>query len=224
MVVSPSNRIFYSRPPVDDGLSWPGIYTPDSKNSVKPEKEDQVASISRAVRTILESVGEDPNREGLQDTPSRCAKALQFFTTGYHEDPQDICNSAIFHEGHNELVVVTDIELFSLCEHHLVPFTGRVHIGYVPNNHVIGLSKLARIAEIYSRRLQVQERLTKQIAHALDSVLHPQGIAVMVQCSHLCMVMRGVQKTSAITTTLCMLGCMESAGRFREEFLKLVSV
>ncbi|KAH8728847.1 hypothetical protein GQ44DRAFT_608321 [Phaeosphaeriaceae sp. PMI808] len=211
------------RRPIDvDGLSWPGIGTRNRKEATEQEKEEQMARLSGAVRTILECVGEDPHREGLLNTPARYAEALLFFTKGYEENLCEILNSAVFHEDHNELVMVTDIEIFSLCEHHLVPFTGKIHIGYVPNGRVVGLSKLVRIAEMFSRRLQVQERLTKQVALALSEMLQPQGVAVVVESSHLCMVMRGVQKTGATTTTMSMLGCMKSTPRFREEFLGFI--
>ena len=176
-----------------------------------------------AVRTILECVGEDPARPGLLDTPERYAKALLFFTKGYGENLRDIVNNAIFHEDHNEMVVVKDIEIFSMCEHHMLPFMGKMHIGYVPSNDVIGLSKLARIAEMFSRRLQIQERLTKEVAGALMEVLNPQGVAVVMESSHLCMVMRGVGKSTATTITSCMVGCFETE-KMRREFLSLVGM
>ncbi|KAF4534684.1 uncharacterized protein LTHEOB_12872 [Lasiodiplodia theobromae] len=206
-----------------DGLSWPSKGTRKRKEATDQEKEEQLAKLLGAVRTILECIGEDPNRDGLLDTPNRYAKALLFFTKGYEESLREIVNGAIFHENHDELVIVKDIEISSLCEHHLVPFTGKIHVGYIPNHRVIGLSKLARIAEMFSRRLQVQERLTKQVAVALFEVLQPQGVAVIVESSHLCMVMRGVQKTSATTITSCMLGCMRSRANTREEFLSLIN-
>ena len=176
-----------------------------------------------AVRTILECVGEDPARPGLLDTPERYAKALLFFTKGYGENLRDIVNNAIFHEDHNEMVVVKDIEIFSMCEHHMLPFMGKMHIGYIPSNAVIGLSKLARIAEMFSRRLQIQERLTKEVATALMDVLNPQGVAVVMESSHLCMVMRGVGKSTATTITSCMVGCFETE-KTRREFLGLLGI
>ncbi|KAF2023690.1 GTP cyclohydrolase I [Setomelanomma holmii] len=214
---------YTQHPTIDfDGLSWPSKGTLERKEATEEEKAERLKKLSGAVRTMLECLGEDPDREGLRDTPDRYAKALLFFTKGYEENLRDIVNGAVFHEDHDELVIVKDIEIFSLCEHHLVPFTGKMHIGYIPNRRVIGLSKLARIAEMFSRRLQVQERLTKQVALALSEMLQPQGVAVVVESSHLCMVMRGVQKTGASTTTSCMLGRMRSTAKTREEFLRLI--
>lgn len=214
---------YTQHPTIDfDGLSWPSKGTLARKEATEEEKAERLKKLSGAVRTMLECLGEDPDREGLLDTPDRYAKALLFFTKGYEENLRDIVNGAVFHEDHDELVIVKDIEIFSLCEHHLVPFTGKMHIGYIPNRRVIGLSKLARIAEMFSRRLQVQERLTKQVALALSEMLQPQGVAVVVESSHLCMVMRGVQKTGASTTTSCMLGRMRSTAKTREEFLRLI--
>ena len=177
-----------------------------------------------AVRTILECMGEDPDREGLVGTPLRYAKAMLFFTKGYQENIKDIVNNAIFHEDHNEMVIVKDIEVFSLCEHHLVPFTGKMHIGYIPKDSVIGISKLPRIAEMFSRRLQIQERLTKEVANAIMEILNPQGVAVVMESSHLCMVMRGVEKTSSSTLTSCVLGCFEKKSKTRNEFFSLVGL
>ncbi|KAF2113574.1 GTP cyclohydrolase I [Lophiotrema nucula] len=224
LATSRAQSPYTQHPTIDfDGLSWPCRGTRERKEATDAQKEERLAKLSGAVRTILECVGEDPDREGLLDTPERYAKALLFFTKGYEENLRDIVNGAVFHEDHDELVIVKDIEIFSLCEHHLVPFTGKMHIGYIPNRRVIGLSKLARIAEMFSRRLQVQERLTKQVALALSEMLQPQGVAVVVESSHLCMVMRGVQKTGATTTTSCMLGRMRSTAKTREEFLSLIN-
>ncbi|OQE19592.1 hypothetical protein PENSTE_c015G03620 [Penicillium steckii] len=210
-------------PPIDfDGLSWPCPGTRQRLESTPEENEARVKKLAGAVRTILECVGEDPEREGLLETPERYAKAMLYFTKGYEENVRDLVNGAVFHEDHDELVIVKDIEVFSLCEHHMVPFTGRMHIGYIPDRRVLGLSKLARLAEMFSRRLQVQERLTKQVALAISEVLKPRGVGVVMESSHLCMVMRGVQKTSSTTTTSCMLGCMRSSAKTREEFLTLL--
>ncbi|RQM08535.1 hypothetical protein DH86_00000258 [Scytalidium sp. 3C] len=149
---------------------------------------------------------------------------MLYFTRGYQENVRDVVNGAIFHEGHKELVIVKDIEVFSLCEHHMVPFTGKMHIGYIPDRDVIGISKLPRIADMFSRRLQIQERLTKDVANAIMEILKPQGVAVVMESAHLCMVMRGVQKTSATTITSCVLGCMEKREKTRMEFLSLVGL
>ncbi|KNG45985.1 gtp cyclohydrolase i [Stemphylium lycopersici] len=224
LATSRAHSPYTQHPTIDfNGLSWPSIGTQRRKDATDEEKAANLEKLSGAVRTMLECLGEDPNREGLLDTPDRYAKALLFFTKGYEENLRDIVNGAVFHEDHDELVIVRDIEIFSLCEHHLVPFTGKMHIGYIPNRRVIGLSKLARIAEMFARRFQVQERLTKQVALALSEMLQPQGVAVVVESSHLCMVMRGVQKTGATTTTSCMLGCMRSREKTRQEFLNLIN-
>ncbi|KAK4565679.1 GTP cyclohydrolase 1 [Recurvomyces mirabilis] len=217
---------FTANPTIDfDGLSWPSAGTLARLHERESPEDAQarLTKLSGAVRTILECIGEDPDREGLHGTPERYAKAMMFFTKGYEENLRDIVNNAVFHEDHDELVIVKDIEVFSLCEHHLVPFTGKMHIGYIPSRRVIGLSKLARIAEMFSRRLQVQERLTKQVALALLEVLKPQGVGVVMESSHLCMVMRGVQKTGATTTTSCMLGAMRKRAKTRDEFLTLLN-
>ncbi|KAI5294853.1 hypothetical protein KEM55_006425, partial [Ascosphaera atra] len=175
-------------PPIDfDGLSWPCAGTRERLELTPEQEQERIQKLSGAVRTLLECVGEDPDREGLLGTPERYAKALMFLTKGYEENVRDLVNGAVFHEDHDELVIVKDIELYSLCEHHLVPFTGKMHIGYIPDGRVIGLSKLARLAEMFSRRLQVQERLTKQVALAIAEVLKPQGVAVVMESSHLCM-------------------------------------
>ncbi|KJZ74500.1 hypothetical protein HIM_06096 [Hirsutella minnesotensis 3608] len=208
----------------DDGLSRPGRGTRQRRLEDEPEAEQRLERMRGAVRTLLECVGEDPDREGLLDTPSRYAKALLFLTGGYQVNVEDLVNNALFHEGHNEMVIVKDIEIHSLCEHHLVPFTGKMHIGYIPSDTVIGLSKLPRIAEMYARRLQIQERLTKEVAHAIMEILKPQGVAVVMESSHLCMVMRGVQQRSSSTITSCVLGCFERKSKTRNEFLSLVGI
>lgn len=176
------------------------------------------------MRTILECVGEDPNQPGLLKTPERYAKAMLFFTKGYGQNIQDIVNNTIFDEGDSEMVIRRDMDIFSMCEHHLVPFIGKMHIGYIPSQAVIGFSKLARIAEMFSRRFQIQERLTKEVADALMDVLQPQGVMVVMESSHLCMVMRGVEKSSAMTITRCVLGCFETGETTRNEFLQMVGV
>lgn len=180
------------------------------------------AEMVQAVRTLLIGLGENPDREGLKDTPKRVVKALQFLTKGYHESLDELLNGAVFTEDANEMVLVRDIDLFSSCEHHILPIIGRAHVAYIPNGKVIGLSKIARICEMYARRLQVQERLTLQIADALQGLLKPQGVAVVIEATHMCMVMRGVQKPGSWTVTSAMRGVFAEDGRTREEFMNLV--
>ncbi|MBD2314052.1 GTP cyclohydrolase I FolE [Desertifilum sp. FACHB-1129] len=176
----------------------------------------------QAVRTLLIGLGEDPDREGLRDTPKRVVKALKFLTQGYNQSLDELLNGAVFHEDTNEMVLVRDIDLFSSCEHHILPILGRAHVAYIPNGKVIGLSKVARICEMYARRLQVQERLTDQIAEALQGLLKPQGVAVVVEATHMCMVMRGVQKPGSWTVTSSMRGVFAEDGRTRQEFMSLI--
>lgn len=175
--------------------------------------------IHAAVRNILAEIGEDPDRQGLIKTPDRVARMYQELTAGYLIDPEKIINGALFDVEYNEMVLVNDIEFYSLCEHHLLPFFGRAHVAYIPNGKVIGLSKIPRIVEMFARRLQVQERMTAQIAHLLDDILHPEGVAVVVEGSHMCSMMRGVKKSEATMTTRTMLGAFKDDRQLRDEFL-----
>lgn len=173
---------------------------------------------------ILEQIGEDPEREGLIRTPHRAARALQFLTEGYHQDVNKVLNGAIFTEEYDEMVIVKEIEFFSTCEHHILPFFGKCHVGYIPHNKIIGLSKIPRIVDIFSRRLQVQERLTRQIALALQEALDPQGVAVIMEAQHLCMMARGVQKQNAKMMTNVMLGVFRDDNSTRAEFMRCIQV
>ena len=183
-----------------------------------PEKLEKLQEHYAA---IIELLGEDINREGLEKTPFRVAKAMQFLTQGYTMDPLEILLSARFKEDYRQMVVVKDIELFSLCEHHMIPFIGKAHVAYIPNGYITGLSKIARVVEAFSRRLQVQERLTTQIKEAINDALHPLGVAVVIEARHLCMSMRGVQKQNSVTTTSDFVGAFERS-ETRAEFLQLI--
>ncbi|TYZ57130.1 hypothetical protein PybrP1_007178 [[Pythium] brassicae (nom. inval.)] len=180
---------------------------------------EKLEKMAAAVKVLLECIGEDTAREGLVKTPMRMAKALLYNTKGYGQSLADVLNDAVFAEDHDEMVIVRDIDLYSMCEHHMVPFTGKVHIGYIPNGKVLGLSKLARVSDVFARRLQVQERLTKQIATAIMGVIEPKGVAVVIEATHMCMVMRGVEKSGTSTITSSVLGCFKTDPRTRSEFM-----
>ncbi len=184
--------------------------------------EETTKELQKHVKAILELLGEDPEREGLIKTPERVAKAWQFLTQGYFQDGEAIVKSAVFNEPYNHMVIVKDIELFSLCEHHMLPFIGKVHVAYIPNGEITGLSKIARVVETYARRLQVQERLTEQIRDCIQNSLHPLGVAVVIEAMHTCMSMRGVQKSNAITTTSAFSGIFLKSQKTRNEFLELI--
>jgi GTP cyclohydrolase I len=171
---------------------------------------------------LLKAIGEDPNREGLKNTPKRAAKAFQFLTRGYEQSLEDITNKAIFTSNMSEMVMLKDIELYSLCEHHLLPFIGKCHVAYIPQGKIIGLSKLARIVDLYARRLQVQEKLTEEIAHAIMTVTNSKGVGVVIEAKHLCMMMRGVEKQNSVMKTSMMLGSFREDNRTRSEFLSLL--
>jgi GTP cyclohydrolase I len=192
------------------------VYRGEVSLPVPPEGLDVL------VRTLLESLGEDPDRDGLRATPARVARSLAFLTSGYNIDPKAVVGEALFEADYDELVVLPDVEIYSLCEHHLLPFFGRCHIAYLPDKKIVGLSKLARLAEVYSRRLQVQERLTTDIANAINDILEPRGVGVVIEAQHLCMMMRGVEKQRSRAVTSCMLGRFRTDARTRSEFLALI--
>lgn len=173
-------------------------------------------------KTVLAELGEDPNREGLQKTPERVAKALQFLTKGYKQNPDEILKSAIFHEDYSEMVIVKDIEVYSQCEHHMLPFFGKAHVAYIPNGKIVGLSKIPRVVDAYARRLQVQERLTLEIRDCIQRTLEPKGVAVVLECSHMCMQMRGVEKQNSSTTSSAFTGLFLKNDATRKEFINLI--
>lgn len=183
------------------------------------EKEDKAATL---VRALLEELGEDPKREGLLSTPRRVSEAFRYFTQGYRLDVDEIMREAVFEEKQEETVLLKDVDFYSLCEHHLVPFFGRCHIAYVPDGRIIGLSKLARVVDVFARRLQVQERMTREIAHAIERYLKPRGVAVVIEAQHLCMMMRGVEKHNAVATTSALLGRFKDDAAARMEFYSLL--
>jgi GTP cyclohydrolase IA len=183
---------------------------------------DGSRNIADLVRQIIAQLGEDPNREGLRRTPQRFEKALRFLTSGYRQDPARILNGAMFSVTYDEMVVVKDIEVYSLCEHHLLPFFGKCHVAYIPNKKVVGLSKIARLVNMYARRLQIQERLTSEIAKTIEEQLSPQGVGVIIEARHLCMVMRGVEKQNSAAMTSAMLGVFRENKQTRDEFLSLI--
>lgn len=185
-------------------------------------KDNNLKDLADHIKKVLEDIGEDPKREGLVKTPDRYAKALQFLTKGYQTDPKEVLNKAIFNEQYDEMVVVKDIEMYSLCEHHLLPFIGKVHVAYIPNGKIVGLSKVARLVEVFARRLQVQERLTTEIAETINALLKPRGVGVVVEAKHLCMMMRGVEKQASTMVTSAMLGDFRNDPATRKEFLDLI--
>lgn len=178
--------------------------------------------IKKAYNSILNKVGEDPSREGLLKTPERAAKAMQFLTHGYDMDAEAILRGAMFNEEYSEMVIVKDIEVYSLCEHHMLPFFGKAHVAYIPDGKIVGLSKIPRVIDVFARRLQVQERLTHEVLHAIQNTLNPLGVAVVIEASHMCMMMRGVQKQNSSMITSVMLGSMRTSDATRNEFLRLI--
>lgn len=190
---------------------------------MNPETEyrEGLEELAEHYKSVIELLGEDPEREGLQKTPMRVAKAMQILTRGYSQDPHKVLTDALFEEKYNQMVIVKDIDFFSLCEHHILPFYGKVHVAYIPNGYITGLSKIARVVDIFSHRLQVQERMTQQIKDCIDETLHPLGVMVVVEAKHMCMQMRGVEKRNSITTTSDFSGAFKQA-KTREEFMKLL--
>lgn len=184
---------------------------------------DHIKTQASLYTQLIENIGEDPTRDGLLDTPMRAAKALDFLTRGYNQTLDDVVNNAIFESSNDEMVIVQDIEVYSMCEHHMLPFIGKCHVAYLPTGNVIGLSKIARIVDMYASRLQIQENLTSQIACAIEEITQPRGVGVIVEAKHLCMMMRGVQKQNSVMKTSMMLGAFRSDHRTRAEFLRLIS-
>ena len=195
----------------------------DSNKDRKGDHSDsRIKEMKRLYHDLIDLVGEDTQRQGLLKTPERAAKSLQFLTRGYNQDARDILSGALFEEDYDEMVIVKDIELYSLCEHHLLPFFGKAHVAYIPNGKIVGLSKIPRIIDVFARRFQVQERLTSEILESIDEVLNPQGVAVVIEAHHMCMMMRGVEKQNSVTTTSAFTGAFSEI-QTRNEFLNLIS-
>lgn len=194
----------------------------DGYNKIERWDEATIEEVARYYKRILELLGEDPEREGLRNTPERVAKALSFLTRGYNQEPGEILRSAMFSEEYRQMVIVKDIDLYSMCEHHMLPFFGKAHVAYIPDGYITGLSKIARVVEAYSARLQVQERLTTQIRNCIQENLKPMGVAVVIEAQHMCMQIRGVQKQNSVTTTSAFTGCFLSNLNTREEFIHLI--
>jgi GTP cyclohydrolase IA len=207
---------------MDEYNNGSGMANEAGYNKIEKWNDDAITSMAGAYLEIIKQIGENPEREGLADTPVRVAKAMQFLTQGYNHDPKEIIKSAMFKEDYRQMVIVKDIELYSLCEHHMLPFFGKAHIAYIPDGYITGLSKLARVAEAFARRLQVQERLTMQIRDCIQETLNPMGVAVVIEAQHMCMQIRGVQKQHSVTTTSAFTGCFMNNLQTREEFIHLI--
>ena len=198
----------------------------ESKNKkgyqkIEEYNQESIDELAKSYTSVLTTIGEDVSREGILKTPTRAAKAMQFLTHGYDLDPADILKSAMFKDDYSQMVIVKDIEIYSLCEHHLLPFFGKAHIAYIPNGYIVGLSKIPRVADAFARRLQVQERLTTEILDCIQETLNPLGVAVVIECKHLCMSMRGIQKQNSVTTTSAFTGAFEN-DTTRAEFIRLI--
>jgi len=196
--------------------------TDDRSTNAEPDTAAKMDPLEETVRSMLRELGENPGREGLLKTPGRVAQSLRFLTGGYHQDVEKVLNGAVYSVAYDEMVIVKDIEIFSMCEHHLLPFFGRCHVAYIPNKKVIGLSKIPRLVDVYARRLQIQERLTNQIAETIMETIKPQGVGVIIEAKHLCMIMRGVEKQNSVAVTSAMLGAFREVEQTRAEFLRLV--
>ena len=202
-------------------MAQPVMVTKSKSSALLDHDVLKDVSTEEMYREILRRIGEDPSRDGLLRTPERVEKSMAYLTKGYHEDPQQLLRGALFDVDYDEMVIVKDVEMFSLCEHHMLPFFGKVHVAYIPNGKVVGLSKIARLVDLFSRRLQVQERMTRQIADAIQNAIAPQGVGVVIEARHLCMMMRGIEKQNSSTVTSAMVGCFQNK-ETRAEFLSLV--